>query len=407
MKRLAILMMMLSLALPAAAQNNAYAIDDECFVYFTQSEHSVDDFESDAFETAQQQLLETSLRKKDVKAQTLYSVEQLKRTSHYAQHLRKKDIPGWDKAYWNDKMEKDRETVQRISRSSGYTQYYYYATELSLTYFYNTKQDIMAEEMLTGLMEEARLEGDEYAMWKTLMYLGKLYLRTSDQHSSQKTFREVVRIYEASQDPMIKRQSICNQLCDLADTYPIASDSARLFYSKAEEGSVTLSDTIRVKYYKAQLAAWDNDISSYRQNRDYCLSKPSFPSMIRGAKPCFECIDNILASKPTSAFLESIHALHSPQQMSFASHFAARRGQWETAAAISFQHIDRLYKDIHFVSSQRINQMAAQWENNRLEAKLEAASRRVTRITVFVGVLITLLLLSVLIYALIRKNKKI
>ena len=399
-------MMMLSLALPAAAQNNAYAIDDECFVYFTQSEHSVDDFESDAFETAQQQLLETSLRKKDVKAQTLYSVEQLKRTSHYAQHLRKKDIPGWDKAYWNDKMEKDRETVQRIARSSGYSQYYYYATELSLTYYYNTKQDVMAEQMLTGLMEEARLEGDEYALWKALTYLGKLYLHTSDQYSTQKTFREVVRIYETSQDPMIKRQSICNHLCDLADTYPVASDSARLFYSKAEAGSLTLADTIRVTYYKAQLAAWDNDIPSYRQNRDYCLSKPSFPSMIRGGKSCFECIDNVLASKPMSVFQASVKDIQSRQQMAFVSNLAARRGQWETAAEISFKLIDRLYKDIHSVNSQRISQMAAQWDNNRLETKLEEASRKVTRFTVFVGVLVTLMLLSVLIYALIRKNKK-
>ena len=78
------------------AQNNSYAIDDECYSWFVKAEHSLDNFESDEFDTAQQMLLETSLRKKDTKAQAIYYVEQLKRTSHLAQHVRSQDPISWD-----------------------------------------------------------------------------------------------------------------------------------------------------------------------------------------------------------------------------------------------------------------------------------------------------------------------
>ena len=85
MKKQILILALLVLVLPAAAQKNAYQIDDECYSYFRISEQNMDNFESDEFETAVQALLESSLRKKDAKAQTIYYVEILKRVSHEAQ----------------------------------------------------------------------------------------------------------------------------------------------------------------------------------------------------------------------------------------------------------------------------------------------------------------------------------
>lgn len=410
MKRLALILVVMALCgFRAGAQNNAYSIDDECFTWFTQAENTVDDFESDAFDTAQQMLLETSLRKKDTKAQTLYYVEQLKHTSHLAQHVRKQDEVAWDNISWNARVEKDKETLQRIAKATGYTQYYYYATELCQTYYFNTSQNVLAGEMLTAMMEEAKANNDEYAMWKTLIYLEKLYQRIGDQYSTQKYLSEVVRIYETTDDPTIRRQSMTIQLCELADTYHPASDSARMYYRMAEASCRTKLDTMRVTYYKAQLAAWDGKLDEYRKDRDFCLSMALFPSVILSGKQCFDCIDNIIAGKPTESFRNSINALYLRQQFSFTAALASHMGQWETAAKIRLRHIERLYSNIYHYNSQRLDQMTAQFENNRLTADLAEASQKVTRTTIWLAVLLAIILVGALLFSIlhVRSLKKV
>lgn len=402
MKKFVLILMLLAVAFTAAAQNNAYGIDDACFPFFTTAEHSVDDFESDVFETAMQQLLETAVRKKDTKAQTLYYVDRLKRTSHLAQHERNKDLGAWDGQEWNRRLEEDKETVQRIARATGYMQYYYYASELCQTYYYNTAQSVQASAMLSDMMAEAKETGDQYAMWKTLIYLAKLYQRTSDRISTQKYLLEAVHIYETSQDPTIQRQSMTLPFCDLADTYPVASDSARLFYRKAEDCQATRYDTLRVNYYKAQLAAWDNDLPAYRLNRDYCRSVTSFPSLIRGGSACLDCMDKMLAKAPFGQYRDKIQELYSRQQLDFLSSLAAKLEQWEASAAIQVRHVSRLYSDIYFIDSQRLEELSAQYGHHRLSEDLEQASKRVTRISILVAVLLILLASGIL---LITKKK--
>ena len=409
MKRLIPVLALLVLAtFSAGAQNNAYSIDDECYKWFAEAEQSVNDFETDTFETAHQNLLESALRKKDTKAQNLYYVEQLKRTSNLAQYTRRQDDLAWDNQSWNARMEQDKETAQRIAKATGYMQYYYYASELCQTYYFNTSQDIAAGEMLVASMKEARESGDEYGMWKTLIYLGRLYIRISDKYNAQKYFLQAVRIHESTSDPTILRQSIVNQLCDLTDTYPVASVSARLFYRKAELGMSTRQDTMRVAYYKAQLAAWDGNMSEYSLNRDKCMSFPAFASIFRGGNQFFDCIDKILAGRPAGSFRSSIEGLYLHQQYVFTSSLAAHAGQWETSSAILVRFVDQLYSDISSINRQRLDHMSAEYDNNRLSADLAEASRRITRTTIWIAVLVTVILLGALLVALrhLRELKK-
>lgn len=405
-KAFLILTFLLAAALVVPAQNNAYGIDDECFPWFRQAEHSLDDFESDSFDVAMQNLLETSVRKKDSKAQAIYYTEIVKRLSHEAQAVRKENLGAWDSTQWNARMEEARETAQRIAKASGYMQYYYYASELCQTYYFNTKQDIQAAEMLTAMMEEAEENGDEYGTWKSLMYLGKLYLRISDNHSTKKYLKKVVNMYETSLDPTIRRQAMVVQYCDLADTYPVASDSARLYYGKAMQAMTTGTDSIRVAYYQAQLAAWDNNLPEYRRNRDYCLSMRPFAGVIRGGTQCFTCIDYILAGAPASKYAEDIKGLYIRQQMSFISEFAASRGQWEVATVLKQKLIDRLYADIYSLDSQRLEQLTAHYETSRLETELEKANRKARRAMIYAGVLLLILLAGGAALLLERKKKK-
>ena len=403
MKKIAAIFALLAVtAFAAVAQNNAYDLDDECFVWFQKADQAMDDFETDAFEDALQMLLETSLRKKDTKAQTLYYVEKLKHTSHEAQAVRRKDLASWDRIEWNSKVDFDRETVQRIARATGYMQYYYYATELCQTYYYNTSQDIVAATMLSEMMEEAEATGDEYASWKALTYLSKLYLRISDQFHAQKILLEVVDIYEHTQDPTILRQTITNQLSDLADTYPVASDSARLFYHKAELVTNTKVDSVRIAYYNAQLAAWDGKLDEYRAKRDYCLSQYNFSTIVRTGDICIDCIDNILDGKPVEAFEDKIAGLNQRQQMAYLAALAEHKGQWKTASVILNKVVFRLSSDIYRVNEQRLEELAAQYGNNKLSADLARASQKVTRVTVLVAILLTVILVSALFLAIKR-----
>lgn len=403
MKRLILILMLL---VPASlwAQNNAYKIDDECYSYFRTAEQTVDDVESSAFDVAVQGLLESALRKKDVKAQTIYYVEILKRESRLAQTARTQDISSWDSSMWNARIEEARETAQRVARATGFMQYYYYASELCQTYYFNTRQDIQATEMLTAMMEEAKENEDEYGMWKCLMYLSKLYLRISDKINNQKYLRQVVRIFETTQDPTIKRQSMVVQYCELADTYPVASDSARMYYRKAADFRVTLMDSVRVAYYDAQLDAWDNKLQEYRDKRDYCKSKAVFSTTIRAGVNCFNCIDNIIAGNDASKFRKDISALYLRQQMSYLSELAATRGQWETCSRILGKLSARLYGDISVVSNQRLEQLTAHYETSRLEGELLVTNRRLKTAMIFVGVLFLALIAGIVLYF--RKHKK-
>lgn len=405
MKKIVLILSLLTTAFFASGQNNPYELDDECYVWYLASVEATDDFESDAFETAQQNLLELALRHKDTKAQTIYYVQELKHTSHLAQSIRKQNIRDkveWDAQHWNAIVDEQRETLQGVAKATGYMQYYYYASDLCQTYYFNTAQDVVAGEMLMSMMQEARLSGDEYAMWKSLIYLSLLYKRINDQQNTQMYLIEAVRIYENTDDETILRQSMTNQYCDLACTYPVGSDSARLFYNKAEESSVTRQDSLKVAYYKAQIAAWDGDVAEYRRNRDYCYSFDTFTNLISAGDHFFDCIDNILKGSRTSAFRNDIDSLYLHQQFYFAAHLADKNGQWETASTILFAYARRLNADISSINRQSLGQMSAEYENNHLLAELAAASQKAKRTAILIAVLISLLLLSALTFALLH-----
>ena len=70
--------------------------------------------------------------------------------------------------------------------------------------------------------------------------------------------------------------------------------------------------------------------------------------------------------------------------------------------------MDQLYSDISSINRQRLDHMSAEYDNNRLSADLADASRRVTRTTIWIAVLITVILLGALLVSLkhLRELKK-
>ncbi len=161
MKRFWLITFLLVLSLALPAQNNPYGIDDECYVIYRKVESALG---TAGFSSINNQFLSKAIQKKDTKAQTLYYVQQLKHTSHLAQNIRKQNIRDrveWDAQSWNSLVDEQRKTLMDVVKATGYMQYYYYASDLCQTYYFNTDQDVVAVEILMSMMKEARLSGDE------------------------------------------------------------------------------------------------------------------------------------------------------------------------------------------------------------------------------------------------------
>ena len=381
----------LATAVAAAAQNNAYGIDDECFLYFSQADKYVGDIESPEFDKAMVKLLETSLRKNDKKAQTLYYVMELKRTSRQGQAA-----PASDRDHWNQEMESKRKDLMEIALSTGYKQYYYYAFNLTQTYYYNTDQYVAAIQTMNELADLTREAGDEYGLWQSTRFLSQLYLRMSDNYNARYYLLQAVSLSEKTQDETIRRQNLTRQYMDLAETYAPASDTARYYLAKAEEHMKVYDDTVRMAYYKAQLAIWDKDRATYERCKAFCLNAPGFSFSVRQAEPFFTCLELLSAHAPTAEVLPVYAQTYHHQQKYFAKAFAEHLGEWHTASLIADDIIYRIQSDLSYLNTQRLDEISAQHGNAQLSLELAKSSEKLARNTLWVAVLLTIVLLVLL-----------
>ena len=388
-----VLVLICAVFLPLSAQNNPYAIDDECHKWFMQAELSVNDLDDDSFETANDRLLQTAIAKGDEKARTLYYVERLKRISQRGQKA-----PAVERQSWNDAVNATREETCRVALETGYKQYYYYAYELCQNYYYNTRQTITALTLLNGLMEQARAEEDAYGQWLCLRYLSQLYLRQSDPINAKTYLLELVEIYENTDDPTIRRQGLTRQLLDLTEIYETGSDSARLFLSKAEKAALTHLDSLRVKYFASLQAAWDGDYASYHRLRDYCLNDRSFPFQVRTGENLFHCIDHIVALLPIATYQKDLDTLYYGHQRNYISKFAAKFGVWEACYRVDRRELLQVSSDLSRLNKNRLDEIAAQMGNNKLSADLAAQSQKLARNTIIIAILLTLILVGALVF---------
>ena len=64
-------------------------------------------------------------------------------------------------------------------------------------------------------------QNDAYGMWYSSRYMVSLYTAMSDYVTAKKYILEGIRVYNETDDPTVRRQSITNAYCDLANTYPV------------------------------------------------------------------------------------------------------------------------------------------------------------------------------------------
>ncbi len=384
--RIILLLVAVSSAVNMSAQNNSYGIDDECYALFQRAESLAGGVSDEEFNLVNDSLLQTALAKNDNKAQVIYYVERLK-------HINKGTIET------ESRVLKAFEELKTIALTYGYKQYYYYAYELTQNFYYNNGKPNTSIELLQEMQTYAIEQNDAYGMWHSSRYMVSLYTAMSDFVTAKKYILEGIKVYNETDDPTVRRQSIANAYCDLSNTYPVLSDSMRIYINKAYEVSMNHTDTVRCNYYMAVIAALDKDVNKYRELRDRCLADGQLRLISVTARNMFHLIDEIIEGTINNKDLDSIEALSKIREMKFVVNIAELYG-YENAA---FRLEKRLMElmEANFANFNQINmaEFDAKMGNKVLTADLEQTSQQLARTTLTLTIIVTVVLLGLLAFS--------
>lgn len=384
--RIILLLVAVSSAIKTSAQNNPYGIDDECYALFQKAENLAGVVSDEEFNLVNDSLLQIALAKGDNKAEVIHYVERLK-------HLKSGPFSN------EERVLKAFEELKAIALSYGYRQYFYYAYELVQNFYYNNGRPNTSIELLQEMQAYAIEQNDAYGMWYSSRYMVSLYTAMNDYVTAKKYILEGIRVYNETDDPTVRRQSISNAYCDLANTYPVLSDSMRINIDKAYEVSMNHNDTLRCIFYMAVIAALDKDVSRYTALRDRCLTDGQLHRISVTAKNMFHFIDEIIEGTINNKDLDDIEALSKIREMKFVVNIAELYG-YENAA---FRLEKRLMElmELNFAKSNQLNmaELDAKMGNKVLTADLAQKSQQLAHTTLILTIVVTVVLLGLLAFS--------
>lgn len=386
-----------------AAQNNPYELDDACYPLFQRAELLVG---KEGFDSVNEALLEKALEKGDTKAQTLYYVERLRNVS--ALKRAGTVFTPEDDAQVLQAME----DVKRVASELGYSQYYYYAYDLTQNYFYNTGRQVRTFELVKEMREDAIARGEEYGIWMGNRYLISLYIAQNDYISAKKYIVASLEMYENTEDETIRRQSATRLYCDLADTYPIGHDSVSINIRKAELQSRHHLDSLRCTYLRAKLEAYQKNIPAYERDRDICRQDPSIRQISSTAGLMFDNIDQLVYGKPAPEIKLDGMMSHL-REVKYIANIAEEYGYKDLAFEIEKRLVAYDETVLAKANQSKLTEIEAKLGNDVLSAQVDEAADRAIRsrrlvISLVISILVVIILFFV-IYSLHlrRTNEKV
>ena len=382
------------IGLTAAAQNNAYDINDECFRHFSNAELTVGTPEYRAHGDS---LLKSALQYGDKKAEVLYYVTELKNITKSLSKVRTPSVED------NMRVEDAKDMVLRMSEKNGYMQYYYYGLELVQNYYYNHGQKAVAMRIVEDAHEYATKKHDEFGIWYTSKYLIALYREREDYITSRTYIREALDTYENSKDPSIRRQSPSRLYCDLSDTYPVASDSMYICIDKAVKTASTHLDSTRVNFYLAVCAALQKDYRLYRHKADECLGDKAFQTARIARPKFFDAVDKLIDGRSIDP-KEVVDTLVSSRNVKFLANIAEVYDNGRLAFELEKQLVRRLERNLSKVGMANLAEMNAHLGNTTLTENLLESKRDLARTTMIIAILIAVILLGALLFSLFQMN---
>jgi Signal transduction histidine kinase len=376
----------LAAAWPLKAQNNnPYQIEDECYEALRLAEEVVDDVTSEDFDNYNQRLLDLSIVHRDDKARALYYVLALRRLCRLGEAA---SID--QREFYNKSVNSAFENLRTVARETGLTQYYYYSYDLAQTYYFNTRQVLIAFDLLDKMLKDAEKENEEYGQWQALRFLAQSYQQQDDPGHTRYYLQQCLRLYDESRDPIVREQPVARIYCDLADTYDFATDSSRLYYDRAYQFAVTHLDTLRCVYYQTLLAAYDRDIRKYEAGRDQCLSDPAFLSFFRTGDILFLCSDEILrGEKP---IMPTLDKLALPKQKQFIGRLASENGMYDISYYMLRMRFVEMQNILSRVNALHLEEASGLYENFSLSKQLRERDQEVA-LAMHLLILLTLFIL--------------
>ena len=380
-------------AVSAAAQHNAYEIDDICYRHFNNAELTVGTPKYRAYADS---LLARALEAGDKKAEVLYYVEELKNEIRLRRSV--KELSAED----NRRVEHTRDILLKIAERYDYMQYYYYGLELTQNYYFNHGQHNHAMRLAEEAHADAVRRKNEYGIWYTSRYLVSLYLTREDYMTAKKYILEAIHTYDTTTDPTIRRQSLTRLYCDLSDTYPVGSDSMFINIDKASKAALSLLDTVRVSFYQAVVHALRKETDEYHLVVDDLRKSQAFASMNIAKQVFFDCVDAIVDGGKVLNPEKVASELRTSRNVKFVANIAEQYGNGDFAFELEKQLVNRMERDLAKVGTGNLEEMNAILGNTTLSARIREREEALAHRTTLVFVLLALILLGALLVTLLR-----
>ena len=388
--RVVLILLLLLAAFRVAAQDNPYEIDNNCYTWYQEAELLVG---KEGFKEASDQLLKTAQEVGDKKAETLYYTLVLKDRVNYPFTPENEQ-----------KALEAQKKLKQVALETGHDQYYYYSYLLLQNYYYNNGHEYRALAMTREMQAEALEAGNSYGLWLSDRNLASLYIAQNDYVSAKPHLLRAIQTWKETDDETLKRQSPTRLYCDLADTYPIGTDSVRINVAKALEEAKQHLDTLRCWYYQARLAALDGNQKKYRHLRDLCLSDPQIPQVNRKADTYFSLIDAVFDGSIVQQ-RDQIVNLTSIREKKVIANLCENQGLKDFAFDLEKDLVIRLEKAISRTNQSRVSELEITMGKAALSADLETKEHQISRISHLTLILLSLLMAALALFFWIHNRK--
>ena len=359
------------------AQNNPYQIDDECYKYMTEADRLIG---KPGFDEQNEALLRTALLKEDKKAEVLYYVEKLRDNTRR---------PEADEQQVLESQARLKEIAERYD----YMQYYFQSYQFVKNYYYNNGKRLRALDVLLEMQQLAIAKDNEYGKWLSDGELASIYLNFGAGKAARSNLARLIDIYKNTDNPTIRRQSLCNYYLNYAEAFAVDVDSVEFYVNMAWKAAKIETDSVRCARETAKIEAMKGNRSEYTKYRDICLSSDNINAIGRYTGFLFSCIDEIFDGTFNHDQKE-IYTGISINNIRVLSCVAEATGQYRLAGFLKNICLDGKEKELNDLLDMNLSEMEAKYKNNELSATIEEQTSELKVVNVIVAVLLSVILLG-------------
>ena len=371
------LVMALATASLCYAQNNPYQIDDECYKYMTEADRLIG---KPGFDEQNEALLRTALLKEDKKAEVLYYVEKLRDNTRR---------PEADEQQVLESQARLKEIAERYD----YMQYYFQSYQFVKNYYYNNGKRLRALDVLLEMQQLAIAKDNEYGKWLSDGELASIYLNFGAGKAARSNLARLIDIYKNTDNPTIRRQSLCNYYLNYAEAFAVDVDSVEIYVNMAWKAAKIETDSVRCARETAKIQAMKGNRSEYTKYRDICLSSDNINAIGRYTGFLFSCIDEIFDGT-FNHDQKDIYTGISINNIRVLSCVAEATGQYKLAGYLKNICLDGKEKELNDLLDMNLSEMEAKYKNNELSATIEEQTSELKVVNVMVAVLLSVILLG-------------